>query len=141
MVGRRHRHSQNAKKDGNNRRDGDLESGNNRGLADRFRDAANIRMADERRAELKRTLTQGFDCETWQKCRKSPEELGEIKNKKVRRFYEEQNARLNDWVEIDALVMAIGEDIIDSMNPDAGKLNKIPNLSKGVCTWLTSNRS
>ena len=48
-------------------------------------------------------------------------QLGKIKNKKVRKFYEQQNERLNDWVEVDALVMAIGEDIIDSMNPDAGK--------------------
>ena len=48
-------------------------------------------------------------------------QLKKIKKKKVRNFYEEQNERLNDWVEVDALVTAIGEDIIDSMNPDVGE--------------------
>ena len=37
----------------------------------------------------------------------------------MREFYEQQNERLNDWVEVDALVMAMADDIIDSMNPDA----------------------
>jgi len=30
--------------------------------------------------------------------------LKEIKDKKVRRFYEDQNERLNDWLEVDTLV-------------------------------------
>ena len=47
-------------------------------------------------------------------------QIKSIKNKKVRKYYELQNERLNDWVEVDALVLAMADDIIDSMNPDAG---------------------
>lgn len=47
-----------------------------------------------------------------------------MKNKKIRQYYELQNQRLNDWVEVDALVMAMADDIIDSMNPDAGRYIK-----------------
>ena len=45
--------------------------------------------------------------------------LKEIKNKKVKAFYEDQNARLNDWAEVDALVRHLADDILDSFNPDA----------------------
>jgi len=45
-------------------------------------------------------------------------QLKEIKNKKVRQFYEQQNDRLNDWLEVDALVMALADDVLDAMNPD-----------------------
>lgn len=31
-------------------------------------------------------------------------QLKEIKDKKIRRFYEDQNERLNDWLEVDTLV-------------------------------------
>ena len=44
-------------------------------------------------------------------------QLKEIKNKKVRKFYEEQNDRLNDWLEVDTIVIALADDILDSMNP------------------------
>ena len=47
-----------------------------------------------------------------------PVQLEEIKNKKVRQFYEAQNTRLNDWLEVDTIVKAMAEDVIDSMNPD-----------------------
>lgn len=42
-----------------------------------------------------------------------------MKNKKLRAFYEAQNARLNDWLEVDAIVMEMADDVLDSMNPDA----------------------
>lgn len=45
-------------------------------------------------------------------------QLKQIKDKKVRAFYEAQNDRLNDWLEVDALVMALADDVIDSMDPD-----------------------
>lgn len=45
-------------------------------------------------------------------------QLKEIKNKKVRAFYSDQNDRINDWLEVDALVMALADDVIDSMDPD-----------------------
>jgi len=37
----------------------------------------------------------------------------------VKAFYEDQNARLNDWAEVDALVRHLADDILDSFNPDA----------------------
>ena len=37
--------------------------------------------------------------------------------KTVRRFYREQNLRLDDWLEVDALVMALADDVLDSMAP------------------------
>jgi hypothetical protein len=43
--------------------------------------------------------------------------LKTIKNKKVRAFYEEQNARLDDWREVDMVVSSLADDIVDSMNP------------------------
>jgi hypothetical protein len=45
--------------------------------------------------------------------------LKDIKDKKIRKFYEDQNARLNDWLEIDSVVISMAGGIIDSMNPDA----------------------
>lgn len=40
-----------------------------------------------------------------------------IRNKKVRAFYEEQNKRLDDWLEVDMVVSSLADDIVDSMNP------------------------
>lgn len=45
------------------------------------------------------------------------EQLKSIKNKKVRGFYEEQNNRLDDWLEVDMIVTALADDILDSMHP------------------------
>ena len=41
-----------------------------------------------------------------------------MKDKKLRRFYETQNQHLNDWLEVDTIVMSMSDDILDSMNPD-----------------------
>ncbi|KAH6895981.1 hypothetical protein B0T10DRAFT_479254 [Thelonectria olida] len=41
-----------------------------------------------------------------------------MNNKKLRAFYKAQNERLNDWLEVDAVVMAIADDALESMNPD-----------------------
>ncbi|KAK4995456.1 hypothetical protein LTR66_004727 [Elasticomyces elasticus] len=104
---------------------GDLESGNGHGNAParpdmfRFKDAATAALADHRREELKTQLLTGVDRDQLEKFRKSDEELKGMKNKKVRAFYEAQNARLNDWLEVDAIVMAVADDVLDSMNLDA----------------------
>lgn len=84
----------------------------------KFRDAANTALEDKRREDLKKQLLQGVDRDGLEKFRKSDEELKEIKNKKVRRFYEEQNERLNDWLEVDAIVMAVADDVMESFDPD-----------------------
>ena len=85
----------------------------------RFRDAARTALQDARRNELKRSLLHGIDRESLEQFRKSQEELNAMKNKSIRRFYELQNDRLNDWLEVDAVVMAIADDVLESMNPDA----------------------
>ncbi|KAM0553335.1 hypothetical protein ACHAPJ_007348 [Fusarium lateritium] len=83
-----------------------------------FQDAARTALEDARRGEIKRALLHGIDRQGLEKYRKSDEELKEMKNKKVRAFYEKQNERLNDWLEVDAVVMAIADDVLESMNPD-----------------------
>lgn len=45
------------------------------------------------------------------------EQLKTIKNKKVRSFYEEQNTRLDDWLEVDMIVSSLADDVLDSMHP------------------------
>ena len=84
----------------------------------RFRDAVNTAVEDARREELKKALLSGVDREGLEKFRKSDDQLKEFKNKKVRAFYESQNQRLNDWLEVDAVVMAVADDVLESMDPD-----------------------
>ncbi|KAF7539255.1 hypothetical protein G7Z17_g12460 [Cylindrodendrum hubeiense] len=83
-----------------------------------FQQAAHTALEDARRMELKRALLHGIDRDGLEQFRKSDEDLKHIKNKKVRSFYEAQNERLNDWLEVDAVVMAIADDVLESMNPD-----------------------
>lgn len=44
-------------------------------------------------------------------------QLQKIKNKKLRKFYEEQNDRLDDWLEVNAIVKALSDDILESFDP------------------------
>lgn len=83
----------------------------------RFRDAVNIATEDEFHGELKRKLKDGVDRESLEPYRKSLDEIKGIKNKKIRSFYENQNSSLNDWLEVDMLVMNMAEEVLDSMNP------------------------
>jgi len=84
----------------------------------RFRDAANSALQDKQRDELKKTLLTGIDRDQLEKYRKSDDDLKQIKNKGVKKYYEKLNKRLNDWLEVDAVVMAVADDAIDSMDPD-----------------------
>ncbi|KAJ4412507.1 hypothetical protein N0V85_003680 [Neurospora sp. IMI 360204] len=74
----------------------------------------------QRRDDLKQRVLddmKGFSF--WEEQhRKSDAELKAIKNKKIRRYYESQNETLDSWVKVDALVMTVADDVIDSMNPD-----------------------
>lgn len=45
------------------------------------------------------------------------QKLKAIHNKKIRAFYEEQNRRLDDWLEVDAVVSTLADDVLDSMAP------------------------
>ena len=83
----------------------------------RFRDFVNVAVRDNFHAELKLKLKEGVDRDELEGCRKSQAELKSIKNKKLRAFYEQQNERLNDWLEVDHLVMSMADDVLDSMNP------------------------
>ena len=84
----------------------------------RFRDAANTALEDRRREEMKEALISGINRDKLEAFRKSDDELKAIKNKKVRKFYENQNESLNDWLEVDALVKAVADDVLESMDPD-----------------------
>lgn len=84
----------------------------------RFRDAVNTAMEDRRREQLKEAILHGINRDELENFRKSDEELKEMKNKGVRKFYEAQNDRLNDWLEVDAIVTAVADDVLESMDPD-----------------------
>ena len=83
----------------------------------RFKDIVNTAVHNEFHGELKRKLKDGVDRDQLEKYRKPISELKKIKDKKVRAFYEQQNDRLNDWLEVDTLVMSMADDVLDSMNP------------------------
>jgi cation diffusion facilitator family transporter len=84
----------------------------------RFKDAARTALEDKRRNALKKALLENVTRDELEEFRKSDEELKEMKNKGLRKFYEEQNQRLNDWLEVDAIVMAVADDVLESMDPD-----------------------
>lgn len=68
---------------------------------------------------MKEELQSGVDRDEFERYRKDEDEIKAIDNKKIRKFYEEQNDRLNDWLEVDTIVKAMADVIFDSMNPDA----------------------
>jgi hypothetical protein len=84
----------------------------------RFQDGANHALEDERRNQLKRKLIDSVKGDELEKYRKTDEQLKEIKDKKIRHFYEDQNETLDDWLEIDSVVRSIADDILESFNPD-----------------------
>ena len=83
----------------------------------RFRDIVNLAVENRFHAELKRKLKDGLDGEKMEGFRKSMDDINEIKDKKIRAFYEEQNERLNDWLEVDTLVLSMADHVLDSMDP------------------------
>ncbi|OAL02552.1 hypothetical protein IQ06DRAFT_245103 [Phaeosphaeriaceae sp. SRC1lsM3a] len=83
----------------------------------RFRDAIKQTMYENRANDMKRKLIDNVDHELLEKYRKSDESLKCVPNKKLRAFYEEQNNRLDDWLEVDMVVSSLADDIVDSMHP------------------------
>lgn len=81
-------------------------------------DAAENALEDQRREEVTKRLIEGVDFDSFEKFRKSADQIKAIKNKTLRRFYEAQNETLNDWLEVDTIVEAISGDIFQSFNPD-----------------------
>jgi hypothetical protein len=103
----------------NEARDGDLETGFTKRSKHGFKDAVNMVMEHRTTAALKQQLHSGVDRDEFEKYRKDEGEIKQMKNKKLRKYYEAQNERLNDWLEVDTIVKAMADSIFDSMNPDA----------------------
>ena len=87
----------------------------------RFRDAVHLAMKNDFHLQLKKKLQEGPPMRDITKLRRSQQELQEMKQRGVKRgvreFYERQNEKINDWLEVDMLVNAMAEDVLDSMNP------------------------
>ncbi|KAF2259088.1 hypothetical protein CC78DRAFT_562774 [Lojkania enalia] len=84
---------------------------------ERFRDAVETTVNLNRAKDMKKALLEEVDRNTLEKFRLNDMELKAIKNRKVRKFYENQNERLDDWREVDMIVMALADDVLDSMGP------------------------
>ncbi|EXJ78944.1 hypothetical protein A1O3_08444 [Capronia epimyces CBS 606.96] len=97
----------------------DLESGHKYRRFQGFRDAVEYAMDRQTTASLKAELLKGVKQGAFEKARKSDEELKAIKNKKLRHFYQSQNATLNAWAEVDTIVLAVADEVMESMNTDA----------------------
>ncbi|KAL8671408.1 MAG: hypothetical protein Q9168_004081 [Polycauliona sp. 1 TL-2023] len=96
----------------------DLESAISSGRkGNRFRDVAQAAIANDYHTQLKKKLTEDVEHGSLEKYRMSADDIKEHKNKKVRQFYENQNERLDDWLEVDTVVVSIADDVLDSMNP------------------------
>lgn len=95
----------------------------------RFHDAVNIAVKNEFHQELKRKLKDEVDHDGLEKFRKSHSALKAIKSKKARKFYEQQNERLNDWLEVDAIVSSMADEVLDSMNVQDTDGDGVPEMS------------
>lgn len=100
------------------RRVDDVETGNLGPNRARFRDVVNATINRKRCQDIKKQLLAGPSRHTFEKFRMSDDELKTIKSKPVRRFYEKQNEKLDDWLEVDTLVLALADDVLDSMHPE-----------------------
>ena len=59
-------------------------------------------------------------------------QLKKIDNKKIRSFYEAQNEKLDDWLEVDLLVKAVSDDVIDSLDPADVDGDGVPDPINGL---------
>ncbi|ORX98187.1 hypothetical protein BCR34DRAFT_641257 [Clohesyomyces aquaticus] len=98
-------------------RDIDGGNGNSHAPRQRFRDIVSATIDRSHSSSMKKKLLESMDRNALEKYRKSDDELKGIKDKKVRAFYEEQNRRLDDWLEVDTVVMSLADDVLDSMGP------------------------
>ncbi|KIV95070.1 hypothetical protein PV10_02769 [Exophiala mesophila] len=116
MVGKRNFDTFTNPKD--DRRKGDIESGPRPRRFNGLKDAVEYAIDRRTTADLKTLLASGITRGEYERARKSDQELKKIKNKNVRRFYEKQNARLNDIAEVDSIVLSMADDILESMDTD-----------------------
>jgi len=78
--------------------------------------AAQTAKRNKHRVEISEKL-RDFPSDKFNNQHRSREEIKVITNKKVREFYAEQNRRLEDWFEVDAVVRALAEDVLRSFEP------------------------
>ncbi|KAL9051530.1 MAG: hypothetical protein Q9162_005959 [Coniocarpon cinnabarinum] len=106
----------------------DLESGVPKARApkQRFHDAVGKIVQDGRRERMKQKLLEGIERHQFEGYRKSDAELDGIKTKSVKNFYKAQNANLDEWLEVDMIVRSIGDDIIDSFDPQDSDGDGVP---------------
>ncbi|KAI1614650.1 hypothetical protein EDD37DRAFT_109339 [Exophiala viscosa] len=121
MVGKRTFNRAGSEPEDDRMRNNDLEAGaHKKKRFGGFKDAVEYAMDRRTTAALKEQLKAGvLQGREFEKSRKSDEELKGIKDKKVRKFYEKQNASLDDWAEVDTIVLAMADDVMESMNLDA----------------------
>jgi hypothetical protein len=85
----------------------------------RFKDSVNKALEDREREEIKNKLIEEIKREQFEGYRKDDEFIHRCKNKGLKKFYEDQNQALNDWLEVDMAVRSIADDIFESFDPDA----------------------
>ncbi|MCJ1311668.1 hypothetical protein MMC25_005341 [Agyrium rufum] len=110
----------------------DVEAARTKPRQYRFKDAVHAVLEDNRRKQMQTKLQEGVKKFSLEQYRKSPEELKAIKDKKVRTFYENQNDKLDDWLEVDMLVKAVSDDVVDSFDPHDIDGDGIPDPVKGL---------
>lgn len=66
-----------------------------------WKSAAKAGVRAAHRKEISESL-KNIDTQAFTSSLKSDDELKSIKNKKIKRFYEAQNARISSWFEVDA---------------------------------------
>ncbi|KIW96543.1 uncharacterized protein Z519_01934 [Cladophialophora bantiana CBS 173.52] len=89
----------------------DLEAGNHKRHFPGFKDAVEYALDCRTTAVLKEQLRNGVDRGAFEKARKSDEERIEEEN--VRKFYGKQNATLNNWAEVDTIVLAMADEVME----------------------------
>jgi hypothetical protein len=85
----------------------------------RFRDHnTNLDPDDQRRVQFKTKLLDSVESSKHlEDFQKSDSQLKNMNNKKLRKFYERQNERLDDWMEVNVIVKALSDDILESFDP------------------------
>ena len=55
-----------------------------------------------------------------------------MKNKAVRAFYEDQNLKLDDWLEVDTVVRFVADDVLESFDPHDEDGDGVPEERGGL---------
>lgn len=106
--------------------------------------AARTASRNKHRSEISQALKQ-FDMQAYHQYRVSDEDIKKIDNKKVKKFVKEQNDKLHQWFEVDAVVHAMAEDVLSSFEPQGASSPKaerpLPNLAPQILIMMVSLKS